>query len=92
MGRRPRRVRGSAVGRCRVQHRPSHCVEPATSWLPFGNELVSAPARRFLRGYDIGVARRRIDVPRDLTPEKLSFAIGVLLVLVFLAVWVFHLT
>jgi hypothetical protein len=60
--------------------------------LPSGNELVSVPAHGLRRGYDIDVARRRTEVPRDLTPEKLSFAIGVLLVLVFVAVWVFHLT
>jgi hypothetical protein len=60
--------------------------------LPSGNELVSALTHGLRRGYDTDVARRRTAVPRDLTPEKLSFAIGVLLVLVFLAVWVLHLT
>jgi hypothetical protein len=36
--------------------------------------------------------RREPSLPRDLTPEKVSFVIGVVLIVVFLVVWVFHLT
>lgn len=71
--------------------RRSHCVEPATGWWQSGYDLVSSAAVDVEARYDVVVRERRDpELPRDLTPEKLSFAVGVVLILVFVAVWALH--
>ena len=58
-----------------------------------GYDLVSASLIASEGVYDVSVSERRDPpLPRDLTPEKISFGIGVLLLGVFVAVWVLHRT
>jgi 4-hydroxybenzoate polyprenyltransferase len=58
-----------------------------------GYDVVSARAESGACRYDVTVREsRERPLPRDLTPEKVSFAVGVVLIVIFLAVWVLHLT
>jgi hypothetical protein len=52
---------------------------------------VSRRAAGVAARYDLFVPERRDpQLPRDLTPEKLSFAVGIVLIVVFVAVWALH--